>query len=367
MTAACHEVYQGFRTGVIIDDNVKWLARTLVESKYAFLKNNRYGDCEKIDEAFRFYRGNAIVFSHREFPGLFFKVMDWDEACDSKKAMDEARAIFQRFAYCHVPQAAAVSVDVPRLRGVLITEQARGILDEQEARQQMEQEFERIPNDPKMGRKWRIMTRQLAQATAAIGYWDSALKNLIWDSETGWSFIDFGDMIFPPPLEKRREGLEKLIKIVPYQCIDEIYKVADLYGVMLRFRREDAIANRKAEIELPRLLSEQKEKRGLPRQLDIEKWPSRSLERRILKCFDDHRTGYRSDRNPKNEIKLLWQSSLKARNPADPEYSRERDTERAKMQQALENLQAEGSVVAWKIKERTKQEISYTIFYTIYF
>ncbi len=215
------------------------------------------------DETFQFFVGSGcLAFTHADFTGEVFKIMNKLRAVDSKRAIDHARQVFAErgFLYAHAPHA--LIADLSNGNALLLMEKAKGDVEVDAAKEAREREFERIDSDPMMAVKWQQMTHEVAVATALLGYWDAGPTNFIWDSIKGWSFIDFERL--EPTTDNMIQGLYKLIGLFPYQFVDEIYDVADANGVNLITTRENAKVSRKAEFEFCRKRSLIRIQKGLP-------------------------------------------------------------------------------------------------------
>lgn len=319
--------------------------------------------------SFHFYGAkHCVAFSHSDFPGLVLKVMNTVQAGESEKFGDFARKVFtdQKFQYCHAP--AAKTIDLPKGKTLLIMEKATGSTDEYVAQEEMEKEFELIDSDPSIAAKWQQMTREVAQATAKIGYWDSQRKNLIWDSQKGWSFIDFERI--GPDRNNIKTGLDRLVEIFPPHFVDEIYNVAEESGVKLNQTREAAKVNRLAQFKLSRDLSRWNLEKGLPRALDIERWDPSSWERKILEKFDKNRNEDWYKDYPPAQTELFWQPFATLPIPCHGEEYKKIGhpiylENQAAFELALKNLKSEGVVRAWKSNDTYPQP--YLIDYTIFF
>lgn len=205
-----------------------------------------------VDNKYTVYQGkHSSVFSHTEFPGLIFKIMDKETAINSKQSLDLAQKIFEenQYAFCHAPQAEIV-MDLPHNSCLFLMEKAKGTTDELCAQKEMEEEFEFIHTDLKIAAKWKKMTREVAEGIAKLGYWDITLANLLWDSKNGFDFVDFEGV--EPTNELIREGLDRLVHYLPPQYVDEIYNVAAENNVVLPESEEAAKANRLTKFQRSR-------------------------------------------------------------------------------------------------------------------
>ncbi len=318
------------------------------------------------DKELHFFAGkHCTVFSHTELPGLVLKIMVKKQAEDSKRDLDIARKAFAQrgFQYCHAPQAELA--DLGNDETLFIMERAKGETDELLAQELMEQEFERIASEPKMAEKWKTMTREVAEATALIGYWDSQRKNLIWDSEKGWTFVDFERV--KPTRSNIQTGLSRLAEIFPPQFVGEIYDVVDGEGITLDITRDAAKVKRQAQFELSRSCSRRNKEKGLPRVLEEDKWDEASWERRILDKFDENRTQPWYVNYKPAQTQLFWQPfSMSGAMRETPEiYYAQHAKERAGLEAALERMQKAGDVLTWRIMENPNQKelVAYTIYF----
>ncbi len=349
---------------------------TLEKAKAFVLANwdkidNRWDSKAPSDPSFHFYGAkHCTVFSHPEFPGYVLKVMNKFQSRETKEGVDFAHKVFteQGFLYCHTP--AAAEIDLTDTKTLLLMEKAAGNTDEFAAKEEMEKEFELIDSDPEMAAKWKQMTREVALATAKIGYWDSQRKNLIWDSQKGWSFIDFERI--GPSRDNKKTGLDRLVEIFPPQFVDEIYDVADAHGVRLDMTREVAKVHRQTQFNFSRELSRWSLEKGVPRVLDKERWDSSTWERKILDHFDENRNAPWYQDYPPAQIELNWQpftfsltweQSQNYKELGEPIYLKNR----AEFELALENLKAAGVVRTWKVEEQHAGTQPYLVSYTIYF
>ncbi len=362
-----------------IDQDTVKKAHDFVLSHY-----DRICDRDRSDSSFHFYGAkHCIVFSHSDFPGLVIKVMSQSQAIDSKRSIDRARALFdsEKFQYCHAPAAEMVDLSGYEDQTLLVMEKAAGNTDEYAAKEEMEKEFERIDQDPQMEKKWRRMTFEVAQATAKLGYWDSQRKNLIWDSQKGWSFIDFEDV--EPTLDHIETGLNRLVEIFPHQFADVIYDVAEESRVNLAIPREDAKSQRFKQFCFSRELSQRNEQKGLPRFIDIDRWPIGSWERKIVEEFDGNRSG-RQNFSPE-QTELYWQpfcneidysnflfakmfqkfSSLKREAGAIAQSTGASEIldKRRAFEEALGNLQSQGVVYTWTSEGNDPWLVGYQIYF----
>lgn len=207
----------------------------IVEFVLTNLKQIENEDQKKLYNHLEFYTStHCIVFVLDEFPNLVIKLMRDDHAKDSKDNIDRSRQAFSKkqFRYCHIPQCETKKLTNSEYT-LLITQKALGKVG-LVAKEFIRDEIKLIDSNPERAKKWKVITRELAEATALMGYWDIQFRNLIWNDDNGWTFIDFEKV--KPTLENQTEGLSRLIKICPPQFIDEIYDVAKEYGVSTRSR-----------------------------------------------------------------------------------------------------------------------------------
>ncbi|MES2345178.1 MAG: hypothetical protein V4494_04485 [Chlamydiota bacterium] len=211
-------------------------SEALEESRMFVLRDfDFFNNTEQLqkDSTVRHYYGkHSQVFSHQDIPKWIFKIMKKEEADSSKQALDQAMAILKEspYQFCHIPEG-LIAGDLRDGHALMMMERAEGISNIEEAQKATKHEFELIPSDSAMAEKWQAMTREGAEVIAKLGYWDVGFHNMLWDSKKGWSFIDF-EQVEPNP-EHIKEGLERFIKMVPYQFINEIYQVAADHGVTL--------------------------------------------------------------------------------------------------------------------------------------
>ncbi len=203
------------------------------------------------DKELHFYQAGPrnFTFSHIETPGLVLKLMLNEKALDSKANLDHARRVFaeRNFRYCHAPQGELAKLDAHTL---FIMEKAQGETNAGIAQKKMEEEFLRIPFDVKVAEKWRIMTREVAEAVALIGYWDAGRQNFVWDSEKGWSFIDLEGI---SPIPKHQSlGLSYVIDIFPPQFVDEVYAIAEREKIPMGLPKEWAKELRQIQFDISR-------------------------------------------------------------------------------------------------------------------
>ncbi|MBS0607537.1 MAG: hypothetical protein JSR57_11355 [Verrucomicrobia bacterium] len=349
--------------------------KTLDKAKDFVLQNqNRITRRDKTDPSFHFYQAkHCTAFSHSDFPGLVLKVMNTLQAHESKESINAARSLFacEGYRYCHA--LAAETIDLSDKKTLLVMEKAIGNTDEFAAQEEMEKEFELIDSNPEMAAKWQLMTREVAQATAKLGYWDSQRKNLIWDSQQGWSFIDFERIA--PTKSNIETGLNRLVEIFPPQFVDEIYDAAAQSDVTLDKTRERAKTDRLAQFTFSRELSRWNTKKGLPRVLDIERWPSTSWERKILMQFEENRNRPCLQNYLPAQTELSWWqpfTSLLSWEQIEPDAVYKAVGEpiylenRAAFEAALKNLESEGVIRTWEVSRENSIQ-PYLVSYMIYF
>lgn len=359
--------------------------RATIEKAKAFVLDNwetitdsdlRFKEEKNENSLFHFYGAkHCVAFFHSDFPGLVLKVMSVSQAQESKKFGDFANKAFteEKFKYCHAP--AADTIELPKNKMLLVMEKATGNTDQFNAQEEMEKEFELIESDLNIAAKWQQMTREVAQATAKIGYWDSQPKNLIWDSQKGFSFIDFERI--GPNRDNIKTGLSRLAEIFPPQFVDEIYDVAEEKGIKLEQTREATKTARVTQFQLSRDLSHWNLEKGLPRILDKERWEPASWERKIVEKFDENRNQDWYRNHPPAQTELFWQPFTFRTIPGSDrpfptdgeEYKKIGHPiyleNRAAFELALENLKAAGVVRTWKSNDTYHQPflIDYTIFF----
>ncbi len=312
---------------------------------------------------FRYFNGkHSEVFSHPDFPGLVFKWMSPSQATESIEALRYAKERFSQrgFSYCHVPNG--VIFPITAKNTLFIMEKAKGTTDVEQAQEAMEQEFERIPENPDLYRKWEAMTQELAEAVAEIGYWDSQRKNLIWDTDKGWSFIDFERIEANPSLICT--GLSRLVGIVPPLFVEKVYQVARHNSVVLPLSEEEAISKRQEEFTTRREWSRWHYAKPLPREIDKERWPESSWARRIVEKFDENRTLCNTYCSPGSENYLFQHTTLHWQ----PFFGFEEtySEERARFECGLEELLKAGVIQRWKAEENPYGQDA-LVAYTIYF
>jgi hypothetical protein len=322
---------------------------------------NTISNLDQSDPVFYFYKAtNSFVFSHAAFPNLVLKIMEQEQALQSKRSIDHAQRVFSEmgFLYAHIPPAEII--DLFNTKTLLVMEKAIGNTDEFLAQEEMEQEFEMIDRSHEMAIKWKRMTREVALATASIGYWDAHRQNLIWDSRIGWSFIDFENLNNSSPSIKR--GLTHLIEIVPPQFIDEIYDVAETVKVLLDKQRIDAKANRLAQFILTRSISKWNKERPIPRILHKEHWETCSWERKILEYFDEYRKKPYFKNYPPAQTMLSWQPFITDIGKQNPNTM---FRTQIIFEKALKNLQTAGVILTWKSEKdhHHPTQPSYKIFF----
>lgn len=324
------------------------------------------GNLVQANERFHLYAGkHCTVFSYVEEPGII-KCMRTKEALDSKKCLDVVRKVFaeRQFRYCYAPSAHLVNLSDKKT--LFIMDKATGETDPDIAQEMMEQEFERIPIDPVIAEKWKTMTREVAEAVAATGYWDSQRKNFVWDPKLGFAFIDFERVT--PNLFLKQTGLSRLPEIFPPEYVDVIYNVAEEEGVPLNIGRDAAKIARKNQFELSRECSRWDKQKAFPRVLEKDKWPASSKERKILDKFDESRNQPWYKNNRPRQTKLFWQpfsNAIPWDKQDDAATLEQHKKERQEFEAALKNLQNAGDLLTWKVNENRHQ--TQLVEYSIYF
>lgn len=337
-----------------------------IESEKAQIEEAVCGTLEQANQRFHLYDGNhCVVFSYVKEPGVIKNMISKD-ALASKKNLDRVRKVFaeRQFRYCYAPDAHLVKLS--DMRTLFIMQKAIGETDSFVAQEMMEQEFERIPTDPEMAEKWKTMTREVAEAVAATGYWDSQMKNFVWDSKLGFGFIDLENV--SPDLFLKQVGLSRLAAIFPPEFVDIIYDVAQKEGVTLNVGREVAKVARKQEFEISRERSRWEKQKGFPRIFNKDKWPESSKEREILDAFDRQQNypAWRGKRPLQTYLLMLpLNRSIPYDKREDIATLEQYKKKRAAFEGALKNLQASGDLLTWKTDENLHQIdlVAYTIYF----
>lgn len=225
-------------------DNLSKLHLFVLENE-RFLMDTNY---IQSDVTFQYFRGkHSIVFEHKEIPGLIFKIMSKKEAAASKAAIDSARDIFREENLsnnCHIPRA-EIAGELSDSNALMIMEKAPGNTNKEDAELKLTLQFQYIYQGSELEKRWQEVTRDTARGIAKIGYWDVGFHNLLLREDGSFDWVDFEKV---SPIESHiRQGLERLINMIPCYFVPIIYEVAAQNDIALREPLQKACNRRHME------------------------------------------------------------------------------------------------------------------------
>jgi hypothetical protein len=333
--------------------------RTRVEIKHVLtedweLTRNKFNEHERV--RFYLHAKHAIVFEHSKFPGLIFKDMrSENQLKESKTNIDHARDVLktwgEKLGFCHVPCAEVIELDDDRK--LLVMQKAQGITNPSLCNEMSEVEFEKFPSSPDAKAKWLAFFLQAAEFICLIGYWDTSRPwaNIIFDLIQGFTFIDFENN--KSTTEKKKMGIEGLLKMAHPDFFDPIAEVAQRYGVEIKDISEMK-QKRAEELACHSEVRKWHEAQQVQSKscVDASQWGDDSFEKKIIEKWNEKclsQSDYQSEKRLIEQRTLHWHPSF----PFEEQVNHPERVQEVfrNFEKALDNLKDKGIIGGWRLDQ----------------
>lgn len=247
----------------IVDENMSTISSCLATNEFPVFHNGKH----------------MYVFEHVDFPGLVIKIPNLDNA----KEMIVFHADCEKFVkekalpHCLIPAAELI---INGEKAIFVMEKVNGTIDASLAKEVSEIEYEKIDQDPAIRKKWETFFSEAAIFICEKGYWDVGWTNIIL-TDKGLAFIDFERL----NVGSNYEGINRLLKMAPYQCFDLIKGIAQQYGIK-KFE-ETTKESRREELEFNIKLRQFHAKHSIKLNQPLQIKNASECEQIIIKRFDE--------------------------------------------------------------------------------